>query len=461
MNASTAQRALSVSPTSASSSPAERAFADGVEVQPGDVLEQAVPRRVAGQVGLDRRHQTLEVVGGQAAHPAEPRLASSQLRDDAAHVERVWVPAEERHAVPTACRKVRTDSKYVRPSLTRPFTHRGRSFPARAAAPPAGRPSRTPPTLHLHSGHAPARRARRPPDRTRPRPAGRPSRAPQRPRPAPRAGRAWNAVATMARDAGRVAQGLGQGVGVAVGAERHQRHQRPAAGLHRRGRQQRAKGLRVVGRVDQGRHAVDLVLLEPPAHVEPDLAALRRRRQVELLVRPQGGLPGERRLACRNGGRALPSVAPPAATSSRRTPSRSASSRRPGRQRVVEPAGQHQRAGRGDGQLLGQDVLPGRPEELGVVEVDAGQHDELRQQRARGVEPAAEPGLDDRHVDPGVGQERLAGQRQQVEEAQVGRVLGLAGEGGQLADPGRQRPRPAAARRRPARARPSSRCAAR
>ena len=52
------------------------------------------------EIGLDLGHQALEVVGRQAAHPAEPGLASSQLRDDAAYVERVGVPAEKRHGYP-------------------------------------------------------------------------------------------------------------------------------------------------------------------------------------------------------------------------------------------------------------------------------------------------------------------------------------------------------------------------
>ena len=72
------------------------------------------------------------------------------------------------------------------------------------------------------------------------------------------------------------------------------------------------------------------------------------------------------------------------------------------------------------------------PEQLGVVEADAGQQHELRVERRRGVGAAADAGLEDTDLGPGAAGQLLRGQREQVEEAQLG---GLARVLGQLVEP--------------------------
>ena len=61
--------------------------------------------------------------------------------------------------------------------------------------------------------------------------------------------------------------------------------------------------------------------------------------------------------------------------------------------------GEHARPGGRDSELLAQDVHLPFAEELDVVQADAGQHRELRDEHTRRVEPAADARLEDRHLD--------------------------------------------------------------
>ena len=188
---------------------------------------------------------------------------------------------------------------------------------------------------------------------------------------------------------------------VLVGEDRQAGDDAAAAAQRRQRLGQGGGAVGVVGGVDEGRRVLGDPL-EAAGDRQRSPPPPRHGRGIELAEEGLGGCAGEGEVAALEASRRQQSQLRAGVL---RCPQQAGAALGRGAlgqrlDRGRDPAQHQRRLVAQHRQLLGRDLQLGLPQPLGVVESDRGQHRDPRGDRVGRVEPAPEPGLDRRDLDP-------------------------------------------------------------